>query len=292
MELFLRDQATILADAEARLRDTTNARWTDAEIYRALNDALTTWHGRVSVPNIYTVTGGWVSGDPDYTLPAYINSSTIIPQMRRTIPYALWGQVVVDDSQTWVDVPGWTIESTATGGRVLRFDINPFSTEGRIIWYGINGQVPATVPTLDAEIGDATTTALTLGSVVDCLDHGFVKIDKEWIQYSGVTRAATTTSLMSLVRGYPGGAAAATHLAAASVYWGVAMPRLELYRVLLDQTFVFMHELYLTDAAPRETQTHQQMVGYYQGRIDKFWRTWIPQRRPRIVMDRRFLLVE
>lgn len=290
MELFIRDQATILGDAEARLRDTGNARWTDAEIYRALNDALLTWHGRVSVPNVYTISGGWVSGDPDYALPSYINSKTIIPQMRRTIPYALWGQVSVDDSLTWVDVPGWTIEPDGSGGTVLRFDITPYSTEGRVLWFGVNGPVPTTVPTTSGSTA-ADATSMVLGSAVDCLDHGYVKANGEWIQYSGVTRAAATTTLLNLVRGVPGGIAAGVINTATSVYWGVAMPRLELYRVLLDQTFVFLHELYLTDAAPRETQVHQQMVGFYQGRIDKFWRSWVPMRKPRVIIDRRFITV-
>jgi hypothetical protein len=291
MELHLRDQTTILRDVESRLRDATNARWPEVEVYRALNDALVTWHGRVSVPNIYTVPGGWLSGDPDYELPAYINSSTIIPQMKRTVPYAYWGQVYVDDSLTWVDVPGWTIETTATGGRQIRFDINPYSTEGRIIWFGINGPVPTVIPTISVE-QSAVATTLVLGSVVDCMDHGFVKVEYEWMQYSGVTRTSTTTTLNNLIRAYDGGAAAAVHTVGTPVWWGVAMPRLELYRVLLDQMFVYLHELYLTDAAPRETQTHQQMVGYYQQRIDRFWKTWIPLRKPRLVIDRRQIMVE
>jgi hypothetical protein len=291
VELFLRDQTTILADAKARLRDAANARWSDAEIYKAINDALLTWHGRVSVPNIHTISGGWLNGDLDYTLPSYVNSSTIIPQMKRTVPYGWWGQVTIDDSQTWTDVVGWSIEPDALGGRVLRFDIPPFSSEGRILWYGINGPMPLTLPTLSIEHG-ATDNGIHLGGVVDCPDHGYVKIGSEWIQYSGVDRSGIETGLANAVRGLSYGTGADEHSAGVSVSWGVAMPRLELYRTLLDQAFVFLHELYLTDAAPRETQLHQQMVSFYQARIDRFWRTWIPVRRPRIVLDRRYVTIE
>jgi hypothetical protein len=291
MELYMRDQGTILADILVRMRDPTNARWTTAEMYTALNDALTTWHGRVSVPNIYTIPGGWLNGDLDYTLPAYINSTTVLPQMKRTIPYGWWGQVTIDDSQTWTDVSGWTIEPDDSGGKVLRFDIPPFSSEGRVLWFGINGPVPTTVPTIGTE-QSAVATTLILGSVVDCLDHGYVKVGTEWMQYSGVTRTTSTTTLGGLVRALDSGTPAAIHAVGVSVYWGVAMPRLELYRTLLDQVMVFLHELYLSDAAPRETQLHQQMVSFYQARIDKFWRTWIPARKPRMVLDRRYVLIE
>jgi hypothetical protein len=291
MDLYLRDQQTILADIKARMRDAASARWGELEMYRAVNDALETWHGRVSVPNIYTVSGGWVSSTNEYTLPAYINAATVIPQFKRTVPYSWWGQIAIDDSQTWTDIPGWNIEPDASGGRVLRFDVPPYSTEGRVLWFGVNGPLPTTVPTTSGSTSSSATTML-LGSVVDCLDHGFVKVNGEWIQYSGVTRTTSTTTLGGLVRAYPGGIAAAIHADASSVSWGVAMPRLGLYRTLLDQVFVFLHELYLADAAPRETQIHQQMVSFYQAGIDKFWRYWIPQRRPRMVLDRRYATIE
>jgi hypothetical protein len=291
MELYLRDQTTILADIKARMRDAASARWGELEMYRAVNDALETWHGRVSVPNIYTIVGGWVAATNEYTLPAYINAATVIPQMKRTVPYSWWGQIAIDDSQTWTDIPGWTIEPDASGGRVLRFDVPPYSTEGRVLWFGVNGPVPTTVPTTSGSTSSSATT-MVLGSVVECLDHGLAKVKSEWMQYSGVTRTTSTTTLSGLVRAYPGGIAAAIHATASSVSWGVAMPRLELYRTLLDQVLMFLHELYLADAAPRETQVHQQMVSFYAARIDKFWRYWIPQRRPRMVLDRRYATIE
>jgi hypothetical protein len=292
MELYLRDQATILADVKGRMRDPATARWTELEMYRAINDALETWHGKVSVPNIHTITDGWVSSTNEYTLPAYINASTIIPQFKRTVPYSWWGQIAIDsESQQWQDIAGWTIEPDGDGGQVLRFDIPPYSTEGRVLWYGVNGPVPTTVPTTSGSTSAAATTML-IGSAVDCLDHGFVKVNSEWMQYSGVTRTTSTTTLSGLVRAYPGGIAAAIHATASSVSWGVAMPRLELYRTLLDQVLMFLHELYLADAAPRETQVHQQMVSFYAARVEKFWRYWIPQRRPRMVLNRRYATIE
>jgi hypothetical protein len=291
VNLYLRDQTTILGDVEARLRDTANARYVDAEIYRAINDALLTWHGRVSVPNVHTISGGWVASTNEYTIPAYVNPATVIPQMKRTVPYSLWGQLASDISQQWTDIPGWTIEPDGSGGNVLKFDIPPYSTEGRLLWFGINGPVPATIPAVGTEQSAAATT-LVLSSAVDCIDNGFVKCGSEWMQYSGVTRGASTTTLNNVLRAYDGGAVAAIHAVAATVAWGVAMPRLELYRTLLDQAMVFLHELYLSDASPKEIQVHQQMVSFYQARIDKFWRSWVPQRRARLVLDRRYATIE
>jgi hypothetical protein len=291
MELYLRDQQTILADVKARVRDTSNARWSDLEIYRTLNDALSTWHGRVSIPMVYNVSGGWVPGTYEYTLPAYVTSGTVVPQFKRTVPYAYWNNVALDDDQTWTDIPGWTIEPNGSGGQVLRFDVSPYSAEGRLLWWANNGPVPTVLPTTSGET-TAAATSMVLGSAVDCVDSGFVKVNSEWIQYAGVTRTTSTTTLGGLLRAYSGGIAAAIHATTSSVSWGVAMPRLELYRTLLDQMMVFLHELYLADAAPRETQIHQQMVSFYQARIDKFWRAWIPQRKMRVIIDRRYSTIE
>lgn len=290
MELYLRDQATILDDIKARVRDTGNARWNDSEIYRALNDALGTWHGRVSIPQIYTFASGFTSGTNEYALPSYVDTRTIVPQMKRTVPFQWWGAVAVDDSLTWTDVPGWTVEPNGTGGNTLRFDIPPYSTEGRVLWWGHNQPLPTNISTLSAQLTQAATSA-TLTDAMDCGDFGYVKVEGEWIQFSSVTVSSTTT-LSNLVRGVAGGSADATHDAGEDVYFGVAMPRLDLYRILIDQTIIYLNELYLTDAAARETQIHQQLISFHQGRIDKFWRTWIPQRRARLVLDRRFVSVE
>jgi hypothetical protein len=287
----MRDQATILAAIEARARDSANARWTDAEIYNAINDSLLTWHGRVSIPLVHNVTGGFTSGENEYPLPDYVNPSTVVPQMKRTVPFSWWGAVSVDDSLTWTDVPGWTLEPDGDGGTMLRFDIPPFSTEGRYLWWGINGPLPTTIPTLNTSLPSTTITEIRLNGTQDVLDHGYVLIDSEWFQYAGMTHDSGMTVLANPVRAI-NGTTAASHTPTTAVKFGVAMPRLDLYRTLIDQTFIFLHELYLTSAASKETQTHQQMVGFYQGRVDKFWRSWTPARRPRIVIDRRLLTVE
>jgi hypothetical protein len=285
MEQYLRTQVEILADVRNRMRDGSSSRWTDTEIYRALNDALLTWHGRVGVPHVYTIPGGWIAGQYAYALPTYINANTCTPQMRRVAD----GYVrYLTNEDTWEDVPGWRIEPDSNNNRVMRFDVSPYSTDARILWYGFNGPVPTTVPTLKTAI-TGTATSLTLNGQVDCGDYGWLKIDDELIQFSGRS-GETDITLSNLVRACTGGGAALPHSANVPVKFGVAFPKTELFRVLLDQMFVFLHELYLSDGSPRELTHHQQMIGFYTDRVSAFWRNWTPIRQPRIIIDRRFLL--
>jgi hypothetical protein len=291
MNLYFRDQAIILQDIMNRARNTGNARWSDTEIYRAINDAISTWHGRVSIPQIYTFPNGFTSGENEYALPNYIDYKTIVPQMKRTVPFQWWGAVAVDDSLTWTDVPGWMVEPNGEGGYLLRFDIPPFSTEGRLLWWSTNQPLPTTIPTISADVS-TTDIVINIGYAVDCADYGYVKIDREWIWYTGATISDSSTVLSVGARGLNNGGSGSSHTSGADVCWGVAMPRLDLYRVLVDQCIIFLNELYLMDAASRETQIHQQMISFYQGRLDKFWRAWVPQRKARMVLDRRFISVE
>jgi hypothetical protein len=284
VEVYLRDQATILADVRARLRDGNSERWTDAEIYRCVNDALLTWHGRVSVPHVIDVAGGWQAGVYEYALPNYCNAVSVQPQMKVNSGYD-YLNTYIGNADTWVDVPGWTIEPTADNGRKLRFDISPYSSEGRILWYGVNGPVPITVPTTNGSMPSGTT--VELANVVECFDYGWFKIGNEWFQYNGVARGSGVTSLINVTRSLPNGVTYdLAYSPSTSVYFGVAMPKLDLYRVLLDQTFVYMNEMYLSNAAPKETQHHQEMIGFYEARIKSFWRAWMPVRGPRIIIDR------
>lgn len=284
MELYLKAQNTILADLRARVRDGSSERWTDAECYGAINDALLSWQDRVRVPHVYTVSGGWVAGTYEYVLPDWIRSNAIQPQFKAPTTYETFSMLLRLSAETWQDIPGWRIEPNASNQRVLQFTVSPYSTEGRIIWWGSNMPVPATVPTTSGSTA-ADATSIVLGSVADCHEYGWVKIGNEWIQYAGVTRGATTTTLTNCVRGQPQGADAGVINTGTSVYFGVAMPKLELYRVLLDQAIVHLHELYLGNAASKENQLHQEMVGFYGGRVANFWKNWSDTRTIRQTID-------
>lgn len=288
MDIILRTQTEVLDDIKNRVRDTNNDRWTSLEKSIALNDALLTWHGRVSIPHIYTISGGWVAGTYEYDLPDYIDANAMQPQMKNLVPWGYYGiRVDVEESETWIDITGWTVEPTATNTRKLRFDISPYSVDARIIWWGRQGPLPSTIPTLSSDM-TASDTTLTIGSTPTIHDYGWVKIDSEWIQYAGVTRGTSTTTLNNLVRAQ-NNTTAATHSNGANVTWGVAAHRQDLLQQLYDQARAYLHEMYLATAGEQERDLHERMVSYYQQKSDLYWRRYVPVKMPRIVIDRRMV---
>lgn len=273
VEIFLKAQNAILADLRARVRDNGAERWTDAECYGAINDALLTWQERVRIPHLYTISGGWLSGTLEYTLPDWIRSNAIQPQMKGLAQSALSYRLT---SETWQDIPGWRIEPNASNGRVLKFSVSPYSTDGRLIWWGSNMPLPIAIPATSGSTA-ADATSMVLAGVVDCHEYGWVKVGTEWIQYAGVDRGATTTTLTNCVRGLAQGGSAGVISTSTSVYFGIAMSKTELYRVLMDQAIVHLHELYLGNASSKEKQTHQELIGFYDGRVREFWKNWSDQ---------------
>ncbi len=272
MEVYLKAQNQILADLRARVRDNNSERWTDAEMYGAINDALLSWQDRVRVPHLYTISGGWVSGTLEYTLPDWIRSNSIQPQMKSPTQFDSLSSAYRLSTNTWQDIPGWRIEPNATNGRVLKFNVSPYSTEGRIIWWGSNGPLPISVGTLVSQL-ESDAESLTIDDELDCGTSGYIRIDQEWMQFAG-SGINGSTLLNNLVRGLSGGAEATVHDIATSVYFGVAMPKMELYRVLIDQCIVHLNELFLGNASSKEKQTHQELIGFYEGRVKEFWRNW------------------
>lgn len=280
MALYLRSQNQILADVEALMRDTGNARWTDAEIYRALNLALQDWWGRVQIPMLYTGISSWTAGTYEYALPAYVREP-MRAQMERTVS---------EYPSTWVDVPGFRVEPSSSGAYYLRFDTVPYSADARILFWANNSAVPTTVPTLTAEI-DADDTSLTLTTTADVQDVGYVKIEGEWLQYAGMTTTATTVTLTNLVRAQ-NGTAAAIHALGTSVYWGVAVDDMRLFTQLINQIGSIMHRMFLTDGSEREHAHHERLMSYYDSRVQEFWMRYSPSYRPRMRLTRQGTMLE
>jgi hypothetical protein len=273
MSLSLRSQLDLLDDIEARLRDPSNYRWSQAEIYRALNDALHQWDGRVSVPAIYEPGATWPTSVSTVTLPAGIDPASVQVQVRELPVENV--DIVLDQ---WFDMQGWRNEPTATFGNQVRSYFQPAS-EYRLLYWITNGPVPVTVPTLDSELSD-TATSLTLTTTAAVGDNGFCALENEWVHYRGVQRGATTLTLQNLTRGLLT-STAATHAALTPVYWCVAAPRQDLYNQLLDQGRAYLHEMTLVAASPQSRDVHERMVSYYQARADAFWRRWMSVRAPR-----------
>ena len=269
--IYLRTQKDILDEIESRMRDVSNSRWTEIETYRALNDALEAWGTRVGIEVIYTLTNGYTSGTYEYDLPTYVRPPI---RLQHKVPIPHYEDVDVDftDTYVWHDVPGWDLVPNDTDGYTVQFASLPQDLDGRVIWTIRNGPVPVSVPTLNAECASDATT-LVLASVEPVTDSGYVKVNGEWISYAGITRGTTTTTLNNLTRGVYD-TTAATHAAASKVYWGIGVHRLDLLRQLYDQMRAMMHELYLTNAAPRERDVHERLLSFYQQRADDYWKRY------------------
>lgn len=275
----------LLSRLKQRLRDPSSQRWTEAELMNALNDGIENWGRRVLTPYLYTVVGGWGAGVYEYSLPVYITEPLDVQQKKQIWLDDVWQTSSDLENTTWVDMPAWSLEPDGAGGQKIRFDITPYETEGRVIWWGRNSALPMTTPTLASGIS-STDTSCTLDAVYNVGPSGYIKIDQEVMQFAGVSESATQTTLTNLVRG-ANGTTAAAHDSADNVLFCLAVHRQDLYQQLIFQAIAALHALYLTDASPHETEHHQFQMRYWQGMAEDFWRRYQPARSPKMTLARR-----
>lgn len=268
--IYLKTQAELLADIETRLRDTGNARWTDTEIYSAINDTLRTWDGRVSAPMIYVSSTDWPTSNYGVTLPDWIDERRLVMQIETDNGY-----------EDWQDSAGWTVAPNEDGTRRVQLAFIP-SEDYRILFWSANGQVPTTIPTLSAGI-TATDTSLTVNAALPQLSPvGWLKVDSEYLCYAGYDLGSATTTLTNLTRAQ-NNSTAAIHALAASVYWCVATTQPSVWNQMYDQARAFLHELALQNAASADADRHERMTTFYSTKAMEFWKGWAPSFSPRLV---------
>lgn len=286
---YLLSQADLLATLKQEMRDDQSARWTTKEYYNAINSALQRWAGRVYVPYIYTLTNGFTTGTYEYSIPWYIREPIDVQvKLNLVQPYSGFPIYISSNSIfTWIDVVAWEIEPDGAGGQKVRIGTNPWPQEARVIWWGEHGRLPLSVPTLSASMTD-TDTSLSIASKPNVGPTGFVKVDDEWMSYAGYTVSSSSTTLTNLERGLNGTVAAA-HSLGATVSWGVAAMRQDLYQQLEQQCYANLHNLFLTNAAPQETQNHIFQVRYYQQMADEYWNRYTSERSPKLRLTRQGL---
>lgn len=284
--LYLKTQAELLDLIENTVGDESNARWADNDIYRAINVALDTISERVQLPRLYTLTGGFSSGTYEYTIPSYVGDN-FQPFIKSTILND-WGlPIVVDYDTTWTKLISWTVEPAADGTRTLRLYTSPYTEDGRLVWWAPNGPVPlltgspSALPDLNAEI-NSTATSLVLDRLVpEISEAGWVKIDGEWISYAGVTWGTATTTLSGLVRAQHG-TTAATHAAAAVVYFGVAVDDVRIWRLIEDLAVDRLHYILLHRGTTDDRSNHERLMSFLEDKTTKFFRNsgYVPARHP------------
>ena len=268
MQPVVRSQTQLLADLEAQLRDTGNAKWTDEELYRAINRGIRGWDSRVSFPAFYTFT---TSADvTEYSLPFYMNMPLVIQEQPA-------------NANGWIDLMAWQMYPSATGSTIrLR---SPRDGQVRIIYRAHNGSVPL-VPagmTLVATIAaDDTSVAINNNNAYPLGRTGYILMGEEWVQYSGISTASADTTLSNLERGALG-SGAASHAGSSAAVWGVAAPEERLFDQLINQAAAQAHSFMLINSPARETEHHQWAMRWHQQQADEFWATYTPQGGGRII---------
>ena len=268
MQPVVRSQTQLLADLEAQLRDTANAKWTDEELYRAINRGVRGWDSRVSFPAFYTFT---TSADvTEYSLPFYMNMPLVIQEQPA-------------NANGWIDLMAWQMYPSATGSTIrLR---SPRDGQVRIIYRAHNGSVPL-VPagmTLVATIAaDDTSVAINNNNAYPLGRTGYILMGEEWVQYSGISTASADTTLSNLERGALG-SGAASHAGSSAAVWGVAAPEERLFDQLINQAAAQAHSFMLINSPARETEHHQWAMRWHQQQADEFWQTYTPQGGGRII---------
>ncbi len=285
----LRSQNEILAYLKQQMRDTTGTtRWQPVEYYNTLNNAVRRWGKRVTIPFMVDLSTVFTPGVFEYSIPWYVQGPMELQHQITLNQYQDGTPIYISDTvlNTWVDVPGWHLEPDGAGGQKIRLDSEPWPFNARIIWWATNGPVPTVAPTLSAGI-DSDDTSLTIASKPVIGASGYVCIDQEWIAYAGYTvDSATTITLTNLLRGL-NGTTATSHTSSTSVYWGLGVLREDLWSQLEQQCLANLHGLFLTNAAPQETQNHIFQVRYYEQLAEEFWRSYVPPKAPKLLLGRR-----
>ncbi len=249
-------QSTLLAKIRTLMRDPAAARWSSAEIYEALSIALLGWQDKVSIPLTYAIPSGFNSETYTYTLPSWI-TPPFHPMTRNKQSY---------------QVPAFTVQP-GTGGWTISFGARPpDAVDSFVIWNYRNDQLPPVIPTLGANLNSTAKTVILNTIFPDLPNSGYIRIDDETMFYTSHIVDWGQTHLTIQDRAVL--SAAVTHNVMAVVEWCVVLPRADLYNVLLDETRMRLHEMYLTNGSPKERDFHQQMIGYFKESATAFWKAY------------------
>lgn len=277
-QLYLRTQTQLQTELETRLKDTNNQLASDTLYQAALIDSVRLWHDRVLSPHLYPF--DFSAGVYEYALPSYVTTPFTV-----SIRQSVYGALMTgdDSTYTWIELAGEQVEPTSTGTFNLRTEMYPYSQSGRITYYVPNSVFPTTIPTVTTGIdSDDTSVTLTMTGGPEVGESGYVRIDNEYLSYSGVTRTSDTAyTLLNLVRGLYG-SAAASHLSATSCTWCVAVDNQKLWVQLLWQATAFIHWFKIHKATGSEDGNRSEKAyGAAQAEADNFWAKhgYTPQRK-------------
>ena len=280
----VRPVSDILGRLRVEMRDPVGRRWTDAEIYNAINRALDTWSSRVYIPCLYDIAADLQSDVIEYAIPYYIRSPFMLERKVER-----WEWVSQSDNESWSSVEGAKAIPDGSGGQLLWVEAGSSwltQQDIRIRWEAEVGHIPTAPVVSIGTITDDDVSLVVDAEIFDTVgDVGFVKMDEEIMQYSGVSQSSSSITLLGLIRGCSG-STAATHAAGTTVEWCIPYDVASLYNVLSVQTKSYMQEFPMTDASEKETAHHQWLMRWYQQTADDFWTTWLPNRQPQFRLSK------
>ena len=274
----------VISRVRVSMRDEDNQRWSDAEMYNAINRSLDTWANRVYMQCVYDLPIDLNWSQIEYQIPYYIREPMIL---QRKIERWYWTGTAQDER--WSDVQGAYVIPDGKGGQQIYVDVDTSwlqQEDARIIWHAEVGHVPPFDVFLATELGAEDSTLTISNTIIDTIgDVGYVIIDQELIQYSGVTETPTTTTLHGLLRAC-NNTARVTHASGVEVQWGIPYVDNALYNVLQTQVRSYLQYYYMTDSSAKETEHYQWTMRWEQQNADDFWKTWLPNRKPQISLSR------
>lgn len=284
--IHLKSHSDIVRELSDRMRVPGDDPWTTREMNRAINAALRQW-SRVKVPYIYSIPGGFTHNSFTVALPDYIDHRFIRPQIKST---ALDASVDFGDNtlETWVTLPGWSVEPNSSGGYTIRIEGMPYTEDGRILFYQNPMELPVfdeDYPTLTGDVA-ADDTSLTVSTDTRSVSPvGYVLVNGEWMQYAGLAgnAAESTWTLSNLVRNvYFTGSVSGTHTTGDTVEWGVPADDVRLYEQLFTKAEAYMHRMMLVNGSPNEKEDHKWAMRYLDAEADGFWSNYLPSWQPRL----------
>lgn len=288
--IYIMPQSDIIEELSVRTKVSEESPWTTRQMYVAINAALRTWD-RVRIPYVYTISGGWSGSSFTVALPDYMDHRYVRPQILSTVthPYVEFGDNALT---TWIDLPGWTTEPDGSGGWTLRLTGLPYAEQGRIIYWNN----PGPVPPMEDNVFPLTTGAITSASteVTISTGHrqipqvGFVLIEGEWLQYSGISGNAgeSTWTLGNLVHGlFDTGSVSQSHSSGVEVEWGVPADNVALYEILMSKSESNLHRMFLTSGAPNEKEDHKWAMRYLDAEVAEMWNGYTPSWQPRLLLS-------
>ena len=265
--LHLRPQTELLAGLKRLTRDTTAVTWSETEMTNAINDALTAWAGRISVPMVYAPGTAWPDNTLYVILPIYMEARNVELRMRD------------NDASAWVSMNMARIFTQTTTAHALQIPwVSDMQYE--VLFYVENKQLPTTLPTLDAACGATDVTISVSPAVMMVAPAGWLRIDSEFVSYTGIESSATNTAFSGLGRAanYSTGA---SHLISTSVEFCVAANGVDSFAQLYDGALARLYELALADSSSTEQPFLERMTSFYSGRSEAYWKRFQVGRSPR-----------